>query len=93
MDRGPYFCCWWGFDCNEGVALIDHVDCPVDGYVDSAALRRFNTDPAFVALWRYQAQIDGVEPLVCSCECTVCKRAWIQAGRPIVSAGKVVRVS
>jgi hypothetical protein len=34
--------------------------------------------------------VSGV-PRVCPCECRTCKRAWFDAGQPIVRDGNVVR--
>jgi len=71
-------CATWG-DLDEGRHA--HTDCVV--VVTRETLPNVTPEQA-------RRLAAGPLPVVCPCECLVCKRAWWSAGRPIVRDGKVV---
>ena len=79
-DGSALFCIGWG-----NLLLRDgstHTDCPV-------VLTR---ETVFESAIAAELLASGREfPMVCPCECKVCKRAWWDARRPIVRDGKIVR--
>ena len=79
--KSDKWCPAWG---ELGVGYLKdmrtHTDCPV-------VVTEANRHECAQA-----GQLEGkVLPVVCSCECSVCSRAWVTDGMPIVRDGKVVR--
>jgi hypothetical protein len=72
------FCIGWG---NLRHEECEHKDCPV--VLTKETVNESAIAPSILALGRRF-------PLVCPCECRVCRRAWWAAGRPILKNGKIV---
>jgi hypothetical protein len=75
------FCIGWGnLRPSDGHA---HMDCPVviltkdDAWESAIAVELLASGRTF--------------PMVCPCDCRVCKEAWWKAGRPIVRDGSIIR--
>lgn len=78
-DRSDLYCIGWGNLLPEDGGT--HMNCPVvltkDSVHESAiASELLSSGQSF--------------PMVCSCDCKICKRAWWEEGRPIIRMGKIV---
>lgn len=74
-DGATLVCAVWGpLDARDRHA---HMDCPV---IVSHAYEGVGGSPARTAPL----------PMICSCECHTCKRAWWTKGRPILRDGVII---
>ena len=68
-------CAVWG-PLDEG--RLVHMDCPVV------------VTQAHEGVTGSRARTEEL-PIVCDCECSTCKRAWWNAGRPILKDGQILK--
>lgn len=75
MTDGDTCACWGPLSSGEH----QHMNCDVIVTADHPGAAS-NSAPGRKGPW----------PVVCGCECGVCKRAWWAKGRPIVREGVIV---